>query len=72
MFPRTALLKDVVYNVELLTDRPMADVVKRRIRTLDDGIQLDSRDPKCRPLLWRVGEVFIYICAENVEPKSVF
>jgi hypothetical protein len=39
VFPRTALLKDVVNNVAFLTDGPMADEVKRRIGTLDSSIQ---------------------------------
>jgi hypothetical protein len=39
VFPRTALLGDVVNNVSFLTDGPMADEIKRRIGTLDSSIQ---------------------------------
>lgn len=39
VFPRTAVLGDVVNNVSFLTDGPMADEIKRRIGTLDSSIQ---------------------------------
>jgi hypothetical protein len=39
VFPRTALLGDVVNNISFLTDGPMADEIKRRIGTLDSSIQ---------------------------------
>lgn len=39
VFPRTAVLGDVVNNISFLTDGPMADEIKRRIGTLDSSIQ---------------------------------
>ena len=39
VFPRTAVLGDVVDNISFLTDGPMADEIKRRIGTLDSSIQ---------------------------------